>query len=421
MKALLVTHGTRGDVQPMVALAVALHRCGHDVVLAVPESSRHLARGRGVEVALLDEGPNRLMDDPVVRGAVESGYRGVGGKIAALRTMRRIKPLMVPVLRDLGTVARASRADLVVHTPSVPAQHVAEMLGVPAVVAALQPGWVPTSAFPCPMVPLPPLPRFLNRAGYALVSATLRAYAGIADDWRTDDLGLARRRRGHDLLRDADGHDRLVLQAFSPLVSPVAPDWPDSVRTTGYWFLPAADWTPPAGLAHFLQAGPPPVYVGFGSMAGRDAERTGRIVVDAVREAGVRAVVATGWGGIASVASSDVHVIDHAPHQWLFPRTAAVVHHGGAGTTAAALASGRPQVVYPFVADQPYWAQRAHLAGVAPEPVRQQRMTVDRLAASISAATNDPAIRARADELGDLVRAENGTAVAVASLEQHLR
>lgn len=175
---------------------------------------------------------------------------------------------------------------MVVHTPTLPAQHVAQLLGVPAVLAALQPGWVPTRAFPCPMLSLPRLPEALNRATYLAVSATLRAYAGIADRWRVDQLGLPRRRGAHDPLHDEHGRDRLVLQAFSPLIGAVAPDWPTAVRTTGFWYLPDTPWTPPADLAEFLSSGPPPVYLGFGSMAGRDVARTGRIVVEAVRAAG---------------------------------------------------------------------------------------------------------------------------------------
>ncbi|NUT48133.1 MAG: glycosyltransferase family 1 protein [Saccharothrix sp.] len=415
MKALLVTHGTRGDVQPMLALAVALREAGHDAVLAAPASFAPAAEHAGVAFAELDEGPNRLLEDPVVRQAVDGGYRGVRGKITALRTARRIKPLMAEVLRDLGPVGRDSKVDVVVHTPSVPAQHVAEMLGVPAVLAAFQPGWVPTSAFPCPMVPLPRLPRFLNRATYLTVSVTLRSFAGIVGDWRTRDLGLPRRKGGHDLLRDAEGRDRLVLQAFSPTVTPVAPDWSESVRTTGFWYLPSGSWTPPARLAEFLESGEPPVYVGFGSMAGRDAERTGRVVVEAVRAAGVRAVLATGWGGIDATTSPEVLVIDHAPHGRLFPRMAAVVHHGGAGTTAAALAAGVPQVVCPFVADQPYWARRMHALGVAPPPVRQQRLDAGALAAAIRAALG---ASSRAAEVGRAVRAENGVTQAVHVLEE---
>ncbi|MFE2752340.1 glycosyltransferase [Actinosynnema sp. NPDC059335] len=420
MRALLVTHGTRGDVQPLLALAVALRHAGHEVLLAAPRSTAAVAVEHDVEFAGLDEGPNRLLDDPVFREAVDGGYRGLRGKVTAVRTARRIKPLMADVLRDLGDVARGSAADVVVHTPTLPAQHVAELLGVPSVVAALQPGWVPTAAFPCPMLPLPRLPKALNRATYLAVSATLRAYAGITDRWRIDHLRLPRRRGAHDLLHDAHGHDRLVLQAFSPLVTPVAPDWPTSVRTTGFWYLPDAPWTPPRDLDEFLAAGPAPVHLGFGSMAGRDTARTGRIVTEAVRAAGVRAVLATGRG-VTTPSTPDVHVIDQAPHQWLFPRMSAVVHHGGAGTTAAALAAGVPQVVCPFVADQPHWAHRAHAAGVAPPPVRQQRLTATALAEAVATAVHDTAMRRRARDLGADIRAEDGVARAVAALEDVTR
>ncbi|MEV6236691.1 glycosyltransferase [Lentzea sp. NPDC051838] len=413
MRALLVTHGTRGDVQPFLALAVALRGRGHEAVLAAPESFAGAAAEHGVEFAPLDEGPNRLMDDPVVKEAIDGGYRGISGKITAVRTARRIKPLMADVLRDVGAAARESRADVVVHTPSLPAQHAAELLGVPAVLATFQPGWVPTNRFPCSMVPLPKLPRQLNRATYLVVSATLRSFRGVAARWRIQDLELPPRRGVHDLLRE-----QLVLQAFSSLVTPVDPDWPNFVRTTGFWYLPAtASWTPPGELVRFLDDGPEPVYVGFGSMAGRKAQHTAGVVAQAVRKAGVRAVVATGWGGITGIDSDDVLVIDQAPHDWLFPRVRAVVHHGGGGTTAAALAAGRPQVVCPFVADQPHWADRMHAVGVGAPPVRQPQLTADRLAEAISRAIGDTAMCERAEQLGADIRAENGVDQAVDALE----
>jgi sterol 3beta-glucosyltransferase len=260
------------------------------------------------------------------------------------------------------------------------------------------------------MVPLPRLPKFLNRATYLTVAATLRAYSGIVNSWRVGDLGLPR--------GDGPGH-AVVLQAFSSLVTPVDPNWPDSVHTTGSWYLPRVEtWTPDAALKAFLEAGPAPVYVGFGSMAGRGAERTGDIVAKAVRAAGVRAIVATGWGGLAARSSDDLLVIDQAPHDWLFGKVAAVVHHGGGGTTAAALAAGVPQVVCPFVADQPHWAQRMHAIGVAPQPLPHKKLTVTSLAEAITHAANDPAIRQRAAELGEQVRSENGVGVAVRELER---
>ncbi|MGY6651457.1 glycosyltransferase [Amycolatopsis sp. TRM77291] len=419
MRALLVTHGTRGDVQPMLALAVALVARGHEAVLAAPDSFADAAGEYDIEFAPLGEGANRLMDDPVVKEAIEGGYRGIRGKITALRTAQRVKPMMAEVLHHVGVAAKASHADVVVHTTGVPAHHAAEMLGVPAVVVALQPGWIPTGEFPCPMIPLPRLPKILNRATYLAVAAILRTFAGITSTWRTTELGLPRRRGSHDILHDAEGRDRPVMQAFSSEVALSATDWPDSVHTTGFWYLPAASgWEPPAALQDFLDAGTAPVYIGFGSMAGRNSRRTRAVVEEAVRRTGVRAVLATGWGGIAADAGTgDLFVLDHAPHDWLFPRMSAVVHHGGGGTTGAALAAGRPQVVCPFVADQPYWANRMHAVGVAPPPIRQQQLTADRLTAALRQATGDAGLRERAERLGRENSAENGVSAAVDLLE----
>lgn len=260
------------------------------------------------------------------------------------------------------------------------------------------------------MVSLPKLPRFLNRATYLTVSATLRAYAGVVNASRANDL---------DLPRGTGLQPALVLQAFSSLVTPVDPAWPDSVRTTGFWYLPpTANWTPDPSLSAFLDRGPAPVYIGLGSMAGRDAQRTGEIVAEAVRAAGVRAIIATGWGGLAARSSDNLLVIDQAPHDWLFNRVSAVVHHGGGGTTAAALAAGRPQVVCPFVADQPHWARRMHAVGVAPEPLPHRNLTTGPLDAAISHAVGKPALQERASELGAQIRAENGVAMAVQDLEK---
>lgn len=417
MKVLILTHGTRGDVQPYAALALALRTAGHEPVLAGPAAMASLAELHDITFAPLHDGPNTLIDDPDIRQAVETNYRGLRGKKVALRVMRRTKPLMAAVLDDLVTVAEQG-ADLVVHAPGIPGQHVAERLGVPAVPAALQPVWVPTAAFPNPMLPVP-LPGALNRASYLPIRLMLRSLGGIADDLRERRLGLPRRRGRHDILRGPDGRPATVLHGFSRHLLPGRLDYPAWVHTTGFWFLPAPPgWAPSPELAAFLEAGQPPVYVGFGSMAGTDPRRVGRIVTEAVRLAGVRAVLASGWGGIQATDLPDtVHQLDQAPHDWLFPRMAAIVHHGGSGTTGAALAAGRPQVVCPFVADQPFWAARAHAAGVAVPPQPQRRLTPDTLAAAIRLAATDPGMAAAAADLGRRIRAEDGTGRAVTILE----
>ncbi|HEY3684714.1 MAG TPA: glycosyltransferase [Streptosporangiaceae bacterium] len=425
MRILILTHGTRGDVQPYAGLAWALRAAGHDALLAGPAGLASVAEPYGIPYAPLDDGPNTLMDAPEIRAAVETNYRGLRGKAIAMTVVRRTRPLLARVLEDMAAAADGgfggSGPDLVVHHAGMPGQHIAEKFGVPAVPACLQPVWVPTGSFPNPMLPVR-LPRALNRASYLSIRLTVRTMAGVTDRWRTGTLGLPRRRGRHDILHAPDGAATTVLQAFSRHVLPAPLDYPPTVHTTGFWHLPAPPgWTPPPDLAAFLAAGPPPIYLGFGSMAGTDPGRIGRIAAEAVRRAGVRAVVATGWGGIDAAAFPDgVHVLDQAPHAWLFPRMAAIVHHGGSGTTAAALASGRPQVVCPFVADQPFWARRTHAAGVAPEPRPQCHLTPDGLAGAIRQVRTDDVMRRRATELGERIRAEDGAATAVRVLEQIL-
>ncbi|MGC7101252.1 glycosyltransferase [Amycolatopsis lurida] len=417
MKVLIFTHGTRGDVQPYAALAHALQEAGHHVLLGAPAGSASLSEPYGIPFAPLSDDLND-MDDPRIRKAIETNYRGLRGKLTAIRLMKRAKAELRTVYDEMAAVP-ADDVDVVVHPINSPMQHLAEKLGVPAVAVGLQPGWVPTRSFPSPMIPFR-VPKALNQASYRVNGLVLRALVGSGARWRTGTLGLPPRPHQNDALRAPDGRPATVLQAFSEHLLPTPAEYPSWTHTTGYWFLPATrDWTPPERLRAFLDDGDPPVYIGFGSMAGSEPARVGRTVADAARLAGVRAVLVTGWGGIDALIDTDRFlVVDQAPHDWLFPRMAAIVHHGGGGTTAAALASGRPQVVCPFIADQPYWARRAQASGVAPEPLPQRRLTAEKLAAALHRATTDKAMSMRAAELGAKIRDENGVRKAVALLER---
>jgi UDP:flavonoid glycosyltransferase YjiC (YdhE family) len=191
---------------------------------------------------------------------------------------------------------------------------------------------------------------------------------------------------------------------------------------TGYWFLDRPDdWRPPAALVDFLADGRPPIYVGFGSMAPADAERLTALALDALARADQRAVLLAGWAGLGRTAASDrVLVVDAVPHDWLFPRVAAVVHHGGAGTTAAGLRAGVPAVVVPFFADQPFWGERVWRLGVGARPIQRKALTTEQLAAAIRHVVADRPTRERAAALGERVRAEDGVWTAVALFERHV-
>ncbi|MFF4623835.1 glycosyltransferase [Nonomuraea jabiensis] len=404
MRPLLITVGSRGDVQSFLALARGLLAAGHQPVLAAPRRFESLAAVHGVEFAPLNDEMFALQD--AVKG---QGVR------AAITAARSVRPILRRLLDDQAALA-AHPADVVVYHPkSLGGPYVAEKLGVPALAGLLIPLYVPTSAFPSPIFPVRP-PGPLNRASWRVATAIEAPYRGTIRTWRSEALGLR-----DDFLPMAEQvRTGSVLHAWSPHLLPAPADWPDSARPIGFWTMPADDtWTPPERLARFLEQGEPPVYVGFGSSTTGDPEALTATVLEAVRLAGRRAVLATGWGALRAGAADtdDVLVIEEAPHDWLLPRVAVAVHHGGIGTVAAALRAGVPQVVRPFVGDQPFWAARLHHLGVAPAPLRG-RLSVARLATAIQ---NAAELAPAALTLAEHVAAEDGVATAVARLESLVR
>jgi UDP:flavonoid glycosyltransferase YjiC (YdhE family) len=213
-----------------------------------------------------------------------------------------------------------------------------------------------------------------------------------------------------------------ILFGFSPQVIPRPTDWGADVHVTGYWPLDAAPgWQPPPGLVDFLEAGPPPVFVGFGSNISHDMDELAKIALAALGQTGQRGLLLSGWGGLAPAdLPANVFPIESAPFAWLFPQMKTLVHHGGVGTTADALRAGVPSVIVPFTADQPYWGRRVHELGVGPAPIVHKKLTVERLREAIQVTISDQAMQRRAAELGARLRAEDGVARAVEIVERYL-
>lgn len=399
MRALLITVGSRGDVQPYLALACGLLAAGHRPVLAAPRRFAPFAEGHGVEFVPLNDEMLGLQD--TVKG---QGVR------AAMTAARSVKPMLRRLLDDQAALA-ARPSDLVVYHPkSLGGPHIAEKLGVPAVAGLLLPLYLPTTAFPSPILPVR-VPHMLNWASWRISSAIEAPYRGVVRTWRAEALGLKNAFRTTAGLVQEGG----VLHAWSPRLLPAPADWPASAQPTGFWTMPVnEEWTPPKRLARFLEEDEPPIYVGFGSSAGGDPETLTATVLEAIRLTGRRAVLATGWGALRpDTETGGVLVIEETPHDWLLPRVAVAVHHGGVGTVAAALRAGAPQVVRPFLGDQPFWAARLHHLGVAPKPLGG-RLTPEQLAAAIDKAAGlTPAARTLAEGTAE----ENGIAAAVARLE----
>ncbi|CAL9369302.1 O-mycaminosyltylonolide 6-deoxyallosyltransferase [Nocardiopsis dassonvillei] len=393
MRALIVTTGSRGDVQPFVALALALARAGHGAVVAAPGRFSALAGRYGVDFVPMDDGLFDLQDELAHRGT-----------LAALTSARRVGPAMRAWLDDVAALAQAG-GDAVVHAPkALGAADLADRLGVPAVPVMAIPLYTPTSAFASPLLPFRP-PGALNRASWRLASAVEAPYRGMLRRWRAEKLAL-----GGPVPtlaeRIASGG---AVHAWSRHLLPAPADWPAWAAPVGSLHLPPEDGrTLPEDLARFLAEGEPPVYAGFGSMVSRDPDELTRTVVEGVRRSGHRAVLATGWGALArrADASDDVLVVDEVPHDLLLPHVAVAVHHGGAGTAAAAMRAGVPQVVRPFLGDQWFWGDRVHRAGAGPAPLRGA-LTAERLSDAITRAAERTG-RARA--LAEAVREEERTA-----------
>jgi UDP:flavonoid glycosyltransferase YjiC (YdhE family) len=214
-----------------------------------------------------------------------------------------------------------------------------------------------------------------------------------------------------------------VLYGVSPRLMPRDPKWKNDTFVTGFWFdQPDDKWQPPASLAEFLHANPSPVYIGFGSMATKNPAATLRIMVDALKQTGQPGLIYSGWAGLrASELPANIHLIEGAPHDWLFPQMAAVIHHGGAGTTAAGLRAGVPATIVSHMADQPYWGRRVYELGVGHKPIPRHELTAERLAEAITAMVSSPTTKANAAELGQQIRQETGVANAVKAINTILR
>jgi sterol 3beta-glucosyltransferase len=240
-------------------------------------------------------------------------------------------------------------------------------------------------------------------------------FGGAINDFRAKTLGMASIGRFADVLRRSDGKPVPILYPYSPSLLPVPKDFPAHVHVTGYWFLDqTTTWQPEPELIDFLETGTQPVYIGFGSIGARNAEKRTQIILEALEKSGQRGLFLSGWGGLkASNLPQTVYMAESIPHDWLLPKVAAVVHHGGAGTTAAGLRAGKPSIICPFMADQPFWGKLVHQRGIGPEPISQYRLTPDKLATAITTVVVDQTMKHRAAELGEQIRAEDGIGHAV--------
>lgn len=412
--------GSRGDVQPLVALGVALQRTGrYEVCLATSDDFEESVKSWGLDFFPLGVNAQELLGTEVAYKILESGRN-------MLVTMWQVIQMMRPTLKGLleGAWRACQSADAVIFsTLGMGAYHIAEKQSIPCFWALPFPFFCRTRSLPNLAFPPLPLGSVYNLGTHMLVEQIVQQTTGrLINHWRRDRLSLPPVSLFKWPYRELQGQPVPMLFSYSSAIVPKPSDWGDHTHVTGYWFLDhPPDWCPPSDLVDFLGAGPAPVYIGFGSMSSRDPEATTRIVLEALKKSGRRGVIATGWGGMSSIdLAGDVFKIEAVPHVWLFPRVAAVVHHGGAGTTAAGLRAGVPSVIVPYFGDQSFWGRQVERLGVGPKSIPCKQLTAQRLGGAISAAVVDKDMRERAARLGQRIRAEHGVADAVKVIDHYL-
>lgn len=403
MKVVVVAPGSRGDVQPFVALGARLRAGGDEVCLVTHPRFRAVVERHDLQFSPLRGEPEAMFRDPATAGVAASGRN-------PLRYVRALRRALHHIIEGGMDDARQALdgTDVVLNGGlwAVPGYYVARSLGVRSVAAAVQP-LGRTRTFPNVMLPVEHLPPIANLASHALVEqAVWRVFRGPITRWLQRQHAAAPPIAGPFREWHLSGYPRLF--GFSPTVVPRPIDWPPSDHVTGAWLLPP-ERELPRRVEEFLGAGSRPIYVGFGSMAVEDAAAMTRIVLAAVRRVGARAILGTGWGGLrGDLTANDVLVVDDIPHGALFPRMAATVHHGGAGTTHTALASGVPTLAVPFGADQGFWGNRIAALGAGPPPIPQRRLTADGLTTALERMSRDQRMERAAATAGERINAERG-------------
>ena len=408
MNITILTFGSRGDVQPFLPLSIGLMSRGHKVILAAPSRFKSLVEEHGITFFPLAGDPEELS-----RRLNDAGYN----------FFKLLKELMSHAV-DIGAemirqTDDASRdADLIIHTfaHAVGAHTLAREKNIPDIHIQTFPMFTPTGDYP--NISLPNLgSRFLNRLTHTVSLKITELTSSLGFEQVRRRVGLPKRKL-YSPFKDSPPRSRTpILCAWSPSLIPPSSDWSPRVHVTGYYFFPYNDlYIPSTELKEFLEAGKPPICVSFGSMVNKNAEKVDEIVCEALKRTKNRGIILSGWGSAKRESMNDLLYLESVPHDWLLPKCKILIHHGGAGTTSAALCAGIPQIVVPFMADQLFWGSRAHAIGVAPKPIRVNQLSVDKMLSAIAEAESKGVLE-HAQVIGQDIRSEDGVMNAVNFIE----
>ena len=414
----IIALGSRGDVFPNVVLGAALQEAGFGVRIVTFENFGPLASRYGLDFAAVPGDAEALLNSSGGLELVESGQN----ILQQWRALRKTFWRLTDGMSELLSQPAIWRTDAIINQLpiSLYGRSLAEKLNIPLINVAVIP-LLRTTAFP--MVAFPAWPASIpgyNALTYRLAEQVVwSGFRQSVNEWRQEVLGLRKRPFFGDFtqLRSVP-----TLLGFSQQVVPRPADWSPNVQYTGYWLPEEPEWTPPDELVQFLNDGPPAVLVSFGSMAVRQPERLTQLVLEAARLADQRLILQSGWAGLGQHAlPATALALAYAPYRWLFPKLAAVVHHGGSGTTGFSFWAGIPTILTPFLFDQFYWGQRIEALGVGPAPIPQRQLTAEKLAGAMKTAVTNHSMRQKAARLGALIRQEEGLKTAVNLIQQIIR
>lgn len=409
--------GTRGDVQPFVALGKRLREKGHRVRLATHANFRNFVTSNGLEFYPLGGDPKILAGYMVKnKGFLPSGPSEISIQKKQLKAiMNSLLPACTKADGDSGAPFRAGA--IIANPPAYGHVHVAEYLDVPLHIFFTMP-WTPTNEFPHPLA------RVKQQAGYKMSyhvvdSLMWWGMRGLINEFRVKELKL--NPMNYFNMNQGSIAHLPTGYMWSPHLVPKPKDWGPRVDVVGFCFLSLAnDYTPPDALVKWLAEGEKPIYVGFGSLPVEHPGKMTEIIVQALQETKQRGIIDKGWGGLGNLQETpdSIFLLENCPHDWLFPQCAAVVHHGGAGTTAAGLKAGCPTTIVPFFGDQPFWGERVCAKGVGPPPIPVQQFSFERLVQAINF-MKDPEVKQKALELAEQVEEEDGVEGAVDAFYRH--
>ena len=414
MRISMVAIGSTGDVRPYVLLGKELKKRGHEVTIVCFDMTEKMVTEAGLNFAPL-------------AGSVKDIFMavmtpGTNGFTFLPKFKNALLDDLPQFLHTLEEGCKDAEAIICTFFGSV-VYSIAEKHNIPCI----QTHYFLmdyNDMFPITTAPGLKMGKAWNKVsykmGYALINTLEWHYLS---DWRSEE-GMKSKKISMSPDYYINGHKIPVLYAISPLLVPRAPEWDEHIHMTGFWTDPEpCEYEPEPSLVRFLEEGERPVYIGFGSMVSSDMGQTLDIVLKAVAASGVRAIIGRGWGGgalDAALSNPNVYVADYIPHDWLFSRVSAVVHHGGAGTTAAGVLACKPTLVVPFGGDQPFWGQRIYDLGIGPKPIKRENLTVEKLADALIKLTHTPRFNVAVSEIGERMKYENGTLLAADIVEREI-